>query len=471
MKQSKLLLLVFLLIAFSSSNYAQQISVAFHSGINISDIHDYSYRSYYSGKWKYKPGPLEGISLEYSISPVLGIRAGADFSAVYYENHTYIHSYDGWPPGPVPCWHLSSSSLLPDYSAIIPYPETRMMNFSFFSIPVQLRLTIPSKPRINLAAGAYYAFLLDRNHENSYYNNDPETAKNDLGLIYSAGLSYPVSERLAAMFNVRYTKGCRKIPKFEEYRHGSTGFTLGLSYKLFSGEEENNKELVQDSINNKIYLTYRGGVNLSWNSGRPAAKKYSLYAGPSLGFNIGFEMSPGTYFRTGLSFERQGYALRDSSNYYHRYFIGDHADYYVNTRISADYVVIPALFEFYTGETIRYYLNTGAYLGFRLNARCAGTAMDEKVWYGIYELKKITVYDNLEGLIQSTDIGLIAGVGMVLPLPGNSSLDIGLQYRRGFYDVYDTNDIPEELRPEQGEALIRNSSVALQVGLRLPVYK
>ncbi len=470
MKQSNILVLVFLLSAFSSASYAQKLSVGLHSGVNISDIHDHSYRSFYSGKWKYKPGPLQGIFIDYSITPILGIKTGADFSTVYYENHAYIHHMDPWP---VPLWYLSSSSLWPDdaMSAIIGWPESRIMNFSFLTIPVQLRLTVPSKPQLNLAAGAYYSFLLDRNYENIYYNKDPETKKNDLGFIYSAGLIYPVTNRLDAMFSVRYITGRREIPEFEEYRHGMADFALGLSYNLFPVKQDNIKHGVSDSINNKIYLTYRGGVNMSWNSGRPAAKKYSLYAGPSLGFNIGFEMSPGTYFRTGLSFERQGYALKDSSDYYHRYFIEDDAAYYVDTRISTDYLVIPALFEFYTGESTQYYLNMGAYLGFKLNARCAGTAMDEDVQQGNYELKMITVYDNLEGLIQSTDIGWVAGAGIVLPLRGNSSLDIGLQFRQGFYEVYDTNDIPEEQRPERGETMIRNSSVALHVGLRLPVYR
>ncbi|MDT8401923.1 MAG: outer membrane beta-barrel protein [Bacteroidales bacterium] len=469
MRHFKIAFLVLVLTAFSSMIYAQKLAVGFRSGINISDIHDYSYRSYYAGKWKYKPGPSQGVFLDYSISRVLGISTGADFSTVYYENHTYLHDWYPWPPYPMPLWNLSSSSLLPDYPSMIAYTEPRIMNFSFLSIPVQLRLTVPSRPRLDLSAGVYYAFLLDRNHLNSYYDEDSESAKNDFGLIYTAGLSYPVSERLNAMFNVRYIRGGRPIPRYEEYRHGSADFTLGLSYGLFS--EAANKDVMHDSINNKIYLAYRGGLNMSWNSGKPLGNKYSLYAGPSLGFNIGFRMSPGTYFRSGISFERQGYALEDSSDYYHRYFIEGDANYYVDTRISADYLVIPALFEFYTGKNRLFYFNTGPYLGFKLNARCTGTAIEEDASQGDYELKLITVYDNLEGIIQSTDIGWIAGMGMVVPLPGTNSLDIGLQFRQGFYEVYDTNDVPEYLKPGRGETLIRNSSLALHVGLRLPVYK
>lgn len=468
-------MLALLLSAISSVSYTQKLSLGFTSGINISDIHILS--NNYEGKWKFKPGPSEGIFIDYSISPILGIQTGLNYSTVYYEYDDYNNYY--YYPWPI--LHYSSSSVSPYYL----YSNTCwMMDFSYLTVPLQLKITIPSRPQLNLGVGAYYSFLLDSNYEYDYLL-DEESKKNDLGFIYSAGLTYPVSDRFSAIFNVRYLTGRREIDEYEDFWHGFADFTVGLSYDLIPGERpDNNKQEARDSIKNKIYLTYRGGLNLSWNSCNPHRERYSPYAGPSLGFNIGFEMSPGTYFRTGLSFERQGYTFRDSSDYYHRYVIRDDADYYVNTRISTDYLVIPALFEFYTGEYTKFYFNTGPYFGIRLNARCTGTALSENGDYypsypyyeeteitTEYKLKETTVYDDLEAVIQNTDLGWLAGAGLVLPLRENLALDIGLQFRQGFFEVYDTDVIQEELRPGRGEALIRNSSLALHIGLRLPVYK
>jgi len=463
------MMLALLLSVISSVSYTQKLSFGFNSGINISDIH-FTSNYNYSGKWKYKPGPLQGIFIDYSLNRYLGIKSGADYSTVYYENHTYFEM----PPYPILNWSIYPGSSLPLNSASLItswFPVSRMMNFSYLTIPLQLRVTIPSRPQLSLAAGAYYSFLLASDYEYNY-NKDTDDKKNDLGFIYSAGITYPVSERFDAMFNIRYITGRREIPQYEYFRHGSAGFALGVAYKIIPGkQDDSDKGEIPDSINNEIYLTYRGGVNMSWNSCNPHRDRYSFYAGPSLGFNIGFEMSPRTYFRTGLSFERQGYALRDSSDSNHRYVIEGDADYYVATKVSSDYIVIPALLEFYTGEAKQFYLNAGTYLGLKLNAHCTGTAVEDQSRHGIYELEETTVYENLEQALITTDIGMVAGAGLVLPFPGKCNLDIGLQFRQGFYEVYDTDDISEELRPGRGESIIRNSTITLHAGLRLPVYK
>ncbi|MBN1387634.1 MAG: outer membrane beta-barrel protein [Bacteroidales bacterium] len=467
MKHLPALMMALLLCEGSSVSYSQKLTIGLNSGINISDIHlisDYNY----SGKWKYKPGPLQGIFIDYSLNRYLGIKTGADYSTVYYEYHNYTEI----PPYPILNWSIYSSSALPlNSSTLITswYPVSRWMNFSYLTVPFQLRVTIPSRPQLSLAAGAYYSFLLASDYEYDYIK-DADDEKNDLGFIYSAGLSYPVSERIDAMFNVSYATGRRRMPGFDNYWHGSAAFALGVSYRIIPGRQYDNEEIF-DSINNKIYLAYRGGVNFSWNSSKPDRDKYSFYAGPSLGFNIGYKISRGTYFRTGLSFERLGYVMRDSSDFYHRYSIEGDADYYVTAKVSSDYIVVPALLEFYAGEAKQFYFNTGTYLGFKLNAHCTGKAVEDRSRHGRYKLEETTIYENLEQAIITTDIGMVAGAGLVLQLPGKCNLDIGLQFRQGFHEVYDTDDISESLRPERGESIIRNSTIALHAGIRLPVYK
>jgi hypothetical protein len=146
-------------------------------------------------------------------------------------------------------------------------------------------------------------------------------------------------------------------------------------------------------------------------------------------------------------------------------------NYFDNTKVGIDYIVIPALINFYIGKSGRFFFNTGPYLGLKLNARCSGVAFSESRNGGSYSLTKIVVYDDLEGVIKDNDVGWLVGGGVSVPFSDKLIFDFGLQYRGGLKDVFDRSDETGSNIPESKGTIIRNGSLALQIGLRIPVLK
>ena len=443
-----------LIISLPSVTYSQKLSAGFITGMNFSDIHGNSI----TGKWKYKPGPIQGVSVNYNFYKIFGFQTGLNFSTVYYEHKDYLNSDWLYP-------YLSlSSSVLP-----LVYYSPGKMDFSFLTLPTQLGLTIPSKPQLKISAGIFYSFLLD--HNISYYYNT-EVSKKDIGYLYSAGLYYPLKDDFDISFNIRYMTGRKEFPESGSYRHGSFDFIFGMAYNGFlKNISGNSQKIQQDTINEKIHLIYKGGINVSWNSCEYFSDKYSVNYGPSFGFAVNMKLSPKSFFQTGISFERTGYSLKDSSDSFHRYIVDGKPDFYVNTKVSADYVLIPALLNFQIGKSDRYFFNTGPYLALKLNARCKGEAFSESGNQGGYNLIKRVVYDDLEGIIKDNDIGWLFGGGVAMPFFWNYVIDIGLQYRRGFKDVFDRSYFSEASQIKTSQTIIRNGSLSLQLGLRVPIFK
>lgn len=442
------LLIVLLLFLFTDAELqSQRLSAGIRTGVNFSDIHGNGY----STLWKTKPGPQQGLFIDYSLTKVLGLTCGLDFSTVYYENYPYNY----------PIFIDLQDIFMP------PYYYRQMMNFSLMNIPVQLRLTILSKPSFNLSAGMYYSIMLD----NSNGENDQDISKNDYGYIYSAGLSYPLTKSVDADINLGYTTGRKPFLDYSTYKHGTSELTLGLAYNFRSNSASNKPSTGGDTVNDRISLIYSGGVNVSGNSGNISNSKYSLYAGPSLGFLVSLWMSDEVSFRTGVSFERNGYSMRDSSDVYYRYIVIDDAYYYADTRVSSDYLVIPALLNFNIGSSDMFYFNTGPYLGVRLNARCRGTAIHKIATDGFYQVTETKVNDDLDGLIKDNEFGWEFGAGVSLPLKGRYRLDIGLQFRQGLTGTFDSSSLTVPFKPQANDIVIRNRSLALEFGLIVPVFR
>lgn len=469
MKNSIKITCVVIAISFTVSAYSQRLKTGFITGLNISDIHSENY----GGKWKYKPGTLQGISLEYNFYRIFSLSTGLNFSTINYEYRNY---YSDSPVYVLPYPFSSSYVLLPDYKYV------ERMDFSFLSIPAQLKIAIPSRPQVNLAAGINYSFLLDYAMN---YESDDGMPGNDFGYLYSAGISYPLTDQINISLNLRYMTGRKEFYNFRtifyslssyypsdfgSLRHGTYDFVFGMEYSGFLKNHTRRTYYIQsDTINENIFIAYRGGINISGNSCEYFREKYSLYYGPSAGLGFYFRLSPGAYFQTGISFERTGYSLRDSSDLNYRYLIDDAAMFYVKTRISADYFMIPALMHFQAGKYRKLYLNTGPYISLKLNARCKGEAFSESKDQEHYTITRITVHDEIEGLLRDNDMGWIFGGGVSLPFSENYSIDLGLQYRTGLKDVFKSRG--DYSQPETDKSIIRNSVISLTAGLQVPVYR
>lgn len=434
-----------------SVTYAQSLSAGIFSGLNISDIQGNSIE----GKWSFLPGTSQGVFLDYSFNSYIGVHSGIKYSYLHYRHLGYFNPASG----------------------VYVSPVTEEMDFNYLTLPLQLRFTTPSKPQVYVSAGLYYSFLTDHFLMNKYSYHEPE--KNDFGYIYSTGISFPLSNTITSSLNVSYLTGRKQFidPSVwrrepSAWRHGSTEFTMGLAYNGFLKNRKNNKhENTNDTIADRIYVTYRGGMNVSWNSGRYFKEKYSYGTGLSLGFAVNYKWSERYSLQTGISFERVGFSNIDSSKSMYRYAPYGDKTYDLDTKTEIDYVIIPLLINLNAGRSGNLFFNTGPYLGVKVNARCHGVAIYSSDSENFYYLKRVTVNDDISGLINSNDFGWIFGSGLTLPVSDKWLIDFGLQYRAGFMDISDRSFESGFLKTDSKESILRNGAVTFQIGVRIPALK
>ncbi|OFY61168.1 MAG: hypothetical protein A2Y71_00280 [Bacteroidetes bacterium RBG_13_42_15] len=457
MRKIESLVIFIILINCFTPVSSQKLTTGYYGGVNISDIHGNST----SGKWKFKPGPVQGFYLDYSFNRIFGFRTGINYSTLYYE---HVNNYQ--IPGYFP-YSFSSSFWPGPY-----YPGSELSDFSFIAFPTQIRLSVPSIPRLDFMAGIYNAFLIDHN-EDYYYYETSKPSKEDFGYIYSVGLSIPLVDDFNAVINARYITGRRKMYDYiGELRHGSIDFSLGIEWNgIIKDKIGKIQKQERDTISESIYLIYKGSFNVSWNSCEKNAEKYSLNFGPSIGFLVNIRLASNSSFRTGLSIDRTGYSLKDSSDSFHRYYVDDDAYYYVDTKTSVDYLTIPLLINFQIGDQGRFFVNTGPFVGIKLNARSRGTVFYNIASQGSYSRYKRIVHDDLEDAVRDNAFGWIIGGGITIPVFKRLAIESGLQYRRGFGEVFDKSYLPENDAFLSGKTVFENSSLSLQIGLRVPVFR
>jgi hypothetical protein len=439
---------VFVLLVFlsgiSSITYAQSLSAGIYSGVNISDIHGNSSE----GKWMFMPGTSQGVFVDYAFNKYLGVHSGMKYSTLYYRHLEYFNPASG----------------------VYISPVDELMDFNFLTVPLQFRVTTPSKPQVYLSAGLFYSFLTDKFLQSKHYFQEPE--ERDFGYVYSTGMSFPLSNTISSSFNVTYSTGRKEFRKSAGWRHGSAEFTMGLAYSGFLKNSKNNRhENAYDTISDRIYVTYRGGMNVSWNSGSYFKEKYSYGTGLSLGFAVNYKWSERYSLQTGISFERVGFANIDSSKSMYRYAPYGDRTYDLDTKTEIDYIVIPLLINLNTGRSGNLFFNTGPYLGVKLNARCHGVAIYSSDSENFYYLKKITVNDDVIGLIKDNDFGWVFGSGLALPVSDKWLIDLGLQYRAGFMNISDKSFESGFSKTETKKSILRNGSVTFQIGIRIPTLK
>ena len=247
----------------------------------------------------------------------------------------------------------------------------------------------------------------------------------------------------------------------------------GLSFTLGGGGTE--EEEVSGSgveLNDNVRLSWFAGAAISWNSGHVVNAGYKQYAGPSAGFAVGFRLGESkASFTTGLTLERVGYSMRDSSDSFYRYAGSDHLIYYVDTRTSTDYAVIPALLSFSIGEKDYLNLSTGPWFAARLNSQCRGLAVNESEAGGYYMRTEVTVNDDITEFTSRNDFGWLIGADLSVPLRNGTGLYLGLKFRQGFTETMNRESagIPDDTMERQ--IFMRNSVLSLHAGLTVPVFK
>ncbi len=440
-----------ILSGISTNCYSQKLTTGIMSGVNFSDIHG----DFTKGKWQSKPGPVIGVFGSYSFNKIISLQTGLDYSAIYYEYRPYRHPQTVLP--------MSSSSLWPPQYSRYEYEK---WDFSFFRIPLYLKLSTPTRLKFELAAGAYYSFITkSETGLPEYYEN---TSKNDFGYIFSAGFSYPVNDKLQLFLNGRYISGRQEIMEFNNTKNGATEITFGMGYSGFFEKNKTAKPKIaySDSSEYKVFIKYKGGFNVSWNGGDNQNNSYSAKPGFTGGISLDYYLVKQFSLQTGILFVRKGFNMQDSSASFHRYIPEGNHMYLVDTKIVIDYVVIPLLMnlDVYEGKALTVFVNFGPYVGIKLNARCTGLATAEYSSEGSYTLKQVNVYDDIEGLIRNDDWGGILGVGIGIPVFKKYKLDFDFGYSFGLVNIY------EPLNGSNSDSIIKNQSLQITAGFKVPLY-
>jgi hypothetical protein len=452
MKNSKPLFFLFLMLLCSSVGYSQTITTGIYSGVNFSDIHGQDF----GGKWKSKPGPVQGFYLGWLMNKSLGIQTGINFSTVYYEHAPIYRLY----------YPLDFNFIAPNYY----YQGVTKMDFSFIRVPILFTVQVPSVIQFNMRAGMIFSFLKDHSLTNDYYYSAPGIAKKkDFGYMFSSGISYPVSNKIKVTFNASYLTGRNHLLESSNLRQGSSEYILGIDYGfLIKNKKHLNQGFAIDSTSKKVTVTYLGGVNISWNGLDSDRAKYSTTAGPSLGFSVNFQMEPRFSFVSGVSFERKGYSMKDSSASFFKYLNKGTPMYYVDSKVQIDYAVIPLLMNLSFGKSEMFFFNTGPWLGLKLNARNVGVAYNESRSGSNYTVSKTVIYDDFERYIRDYDIGWICGAGISVPFLKRYQVDLALRYSTGFKNVYNKAIVAEQQGSAIADYEIRNRTITFVIGFTIP---
>jgi hypothetical protein len=346
------------------------------------------------------------------------------------------------------------------------------MDFSFLRVPLLLTVSIPSTLQFTIKAGFVFSFLQDHSVGNSYYYSYSEVdniKKKDFGYMFSSEISYPLGNNVKAALSVTYVTGRKDFREYSTMKHGSSEYTLGIEYEFNKRNKMNlNPDSQSDSTSKKVTVTYYGGLNVSWNPRTVDGRKYLPLAGPSFGFSLNLPLGHGTSFITGVSFTRKGYSMKDSSSYFYRFRKDDTPIYSVDTKVQADYAMIPFLINIQLGKSQKLFFNTGPWLGLRLNARNVGVAYNKDRSETSYTIRKTIIYDDIEKLLKADDVGWLFGCGVSLPVVKNYKVDVTLQYSIPFKDVFNSSAEGSQQNPTETYSVIRFRTISLLLGFRMP---
>jgi hypothetical protein len=435
-----------LVFGITPAGYSQDIALGFHSGWNISDIHGHETL----GKWSFKPGPTQLINLEWSYNKFLGLQSGVAFSSVRYEYSTYGEPYyHFWP-------HPAKS-----------FTYNEMMDFTMIRVPVILSFHIPSALQFNLKAGMFYSFMLDHSlSTESGWVTRGTPEKYDYGYLASAGILYPLNNKISASFNIQYLTGRKNIFSNSSMKHGSSEYTFGLDYHLKTPTRKiRHSGQSGDSSSYRLSVAYYGGLNYNWNPDDMVRSENLPGFGPSLGFSLILSGSKKISLISGVSFVRRTYSIKDSISSLDDFLKGASEIYYVESKLQMDYAIVPALVHIPVGRSRLFYMNTGPWLGLKLNARNMGVAYEKYSRGGSYELSRRTIYNDIEGYIKDTDFGWLISGGFSWPI-GAYTMNMEIQYSASGKDVYD-GPVYLDL-PGGGSPVIRNRSLSFLIGFTLP---
>jgi hypothetical protein len=464
-----ILCICILLVTISATSFAQKFSFGEYAGVNFSNLHG----NLFVNKWLPQTGPNAGLFVEYNFSKSFSLQAEADYLTHYYELKSYSGQYSG------PIYYDDIIHCSPSNSITYPYYSENKFDYSFLRFPLLIKYKTPTRLQLGIGGGMFYSVLLNdditKTERDAAKKEDrriyPPT--HDWGYLFSADLSYPITKDVRLFVTGRIATGQKVFIESLKGKNGSSELGFGIKYtpksktKSFEGGEIN----VQDSSKTRCYVRPVVGILLGWNSSSTKPGNYSTNVGSTTGLAFDYRLDKTVSLQTGILFERKGYALSDSSLYYHRFaYDSQYKRNSVDSKTDIDYVTIPLNFKFSFGDPFTFYFDFGVYTGFKVNALCHGTAVKKYISSSSYTVEKININDAVEGYFKDVDFGYQTGMGFQFPFRKDLKFDLGIVYSGSFSPIIKE---PEENTTQytNDDRSIKNGTIALQFGLQIPITR
>lgn len=158
----------------------------------------------------------------------------------------------------------------------------------------------------------------------------------------------------------------------------------------------------QAQTSNRYDWGIEGGPNLNTfrMSGNPFFSIEPAVYG-SGGFIFQYNTKKILSFKTGFSFQRKGYQIKDL------FFTDNMGNYTGSGKIVAtlDYITLPLLVKASFGKKTQFFINAGPYAGFLLNGKSRA-----------FNGNKVVDEDNFTGDVNRFDFGVTGGIGIAVPI-------------------------------------------------------
>ena len=468
------ILFSFLMIAgsFIQTSFSQNLTVGFLNGTGFSDPHG----DFYSGRWKNKPGPVTGLSFNYSLNDHLSIQSELNYTNQYYsfvDKVYYYYQPFTYRGSNVPGINTQTSTAVTSW------------DLTFLRLPLFFTISTGTKLKLGFSAGGYISFLLDHDGEMPYnyigpmtdamnsiymdplnYNFSPP--KIDKGLFASISISYPITEHIIANVNGRYLAGKKRYLDYENIHLGVAEWTAGISYAFLKNKKGADSPIVTaDTSTHKLRLQLRSGYAISWNGGANNHNSYLPKSSMTGGISVEWLLDKSFSLQMDILYRRLGYRMKDSSWVFFRYSPNNNSMYLADTRIDLDYLLVPLLLKVKLGGPLSVYFNTGPYFSMLLNASVSGTAYLSSINLNGYSYSKTNVFDRIESYFKPMDAGWVYGLGCKIPFSQKFALDVEVRYEKGDRNVFDSSNFYDQAN-SKADGTMHNESLSLILGVNFP---
>ena len=361
---------------------------------------------------------MNGIFVKYNAGDRFLFETGANFANLYfYERNSYYYT-DYYPIDDYLDLATHSNNITTSY-----YSYNRG-KYSFFRMPLLVKLKTPGRLNFEIGGGAYYAFLINdefrgKEHDlvTKEFRDENFPPLNDWGWIMASSAGFNVNKNLCLFINGQITTGHKEYFKSVKGKMGATEITFGFGYKPFANRNNYNGN---DSLGQNIKVIPHTGINISRTHSTKYPDNYYNKVGLSSGVSLKFLLSPNFSFVTGAWYERKGYSL----DYYGKnnfiYQISGTAEDQNLSKISSDthldYITFPVGFEISAGRKVRSDFIFGSYYSLQQNVFTEGERVSTYSSSNQYQVYRQFFNESQDHWFKKSDIGFLLGYRMELPV-------------------------------------------------------